>query len=268
MSGLYEPIGKLSRRLGVGLTPKGARILKKRPNKPGQHGDNPRPQKKSDYGVQLIEKQKIKAFYGLRESQFKRLFDEAQRMKGPTGANLMSLLERRLDNVVYRQGLCETRRQARQLVNHGHFEVNGHQVNIPSYQVRPGEVIRIAQSSRSNHFFKVALRPEYALHYHAPEWFEQRSTDRSEWAIVRHPQREEADRSNDTDGSRKASTGELSQRLLELLDSMNDADCAEAFLLVYEKFCETELVGLPTDASSASVKNEPCPCVPRPRLSE
>ncbi len=194
MAGLYGPVGKVSRRLGVGITAKGARILGKRPFPPGQHGNSGRPPKISDYGLQLREKQKLRAFYGLREKQFSRTFAEALRMHGPTGENLMSLLERRLDNVVYRQGLAQTRAQARQIVNHGHFTVNGRVVDVPSYRVRPGEVIAVADASKSKGYFKDLINSGTLAHIHPPDWFEAVKTpgesERLSWRITAFPRRE------------------------------------------------------------------------------
>lgn len=113
---------------------------------PGQHGQGR--VKVSDYGVQLREKQKLKRTYGLLEGQFRSTFDKADRMKGITGENLLVLLERRLDSVVYRLGFATSRNEARQLVRHNHFLVNGRKVNIPSYLVRPGDVIELREKSR------------------------------------------------------------------------------------------------------------------------
>jgi small subunit ribosomal protein S4 len=194
MAGLFGPVGKASRRLGIGITAKGERILAKRPTPPGQHGNSGRPKKISDYGSQLIEKQKIRFLYGLRESQFERTFKEALRMHGPTGENLVILLERRLDNVIYRQGLADTRRQARQLVNHGHFAVNGVATDIPSYRVRPGDVITIREKSRNATYFKTKLNPDLTRLDRPAEWFEQIGTDRAGWKIARFPLREEGER--------------------------------------------------------------------------
>lgn len=192
MAGRMQPVGKLSRRLGIGLTPKGERILRKRPYKPGQHGNNARPAKVSDYSKQLTEKQKVRLLYGLRESQFRRTFDEAVRMHGSTGENLMGLLERRLDNVIYRQRLAVTRRQARQLVNHGHFLVNGVKTDIPSFRVRPGDVISISEAARKTRYFREILHPE-AQGLAPAEWFEQIGNDRNSWKIARFPRRDEAE---------------------------------------------------------------------------
>lgn len=148
------PVEKLERRLGVSLALKGERrlagksALEKRPYAPGQHGQ--RKAKVSEYGLQLREKQKAKFMYGVSEKQFRRLFAEAARREGDTGALLISLLEQRLDNVVYRMGFASTRRFARQLVTHGHILVNGKRVDIPSYRVRAGEKIEIVEKSKEN----------------------------------------------------------------------------------------------------------------------
>ena len=120
--------------------------IKRRGYPPGQHGQR-RP-KHSDYGVQLREKQKARRIYGLLEKQFHNYFEKADRMKGKTGDNLLILLERRLDNVVFKLGFAVTRRESRQLVRHGHFLVAGRRVNIPSYLVRPGDVVQIRERSR------------------------------------------------------------------------------------------------------------------------
>ncbi len=148
------PVEKLERRLGVSLALKGERrlagksALEKRPYAPGQHGQ--RKAKVSEYGLQLRENQKAKFMYGVSEKQFRRLFAEAARREGNTGALLISLLEQRLDNVVYRMGFASTRRFARQLVTHGHILVNGKRVDIPSYRVRAGEKIEIVEKSKEN----------------------------------------------------------------------------------------------------------------------
>ena len=148
------PVEKLERRLGVSLALKGERrlagksALEKRPYAPGQHGQ--RKAKVSEYGLQLREKQKAKFMYGVSQKQFRRLFAEAARREGNTGALLISLLEQRLDNVVYRMGFASTRRFARQLVTHGHILVNGKRVDIPSYRVRAGEKIEIVEKSKEN----------------------------------------------------------------------------------------------------------------------
>ena len=148
------PVEKLERRLGVSLALKGERrlagksALEKRPYAPGQHGQ--RRAKISEYGLQLREKQKAKFMYGVSEKQFRRLFQEAARLEGNTGALLVQLLEQRLDNVVYRMGFATTRRFARQLVTHGHILVNGKRVDIPSYRVEPGSKVEVAEKSKNN----------------------------------------------------------------------------------------------------------------------
>jgi len=148
------PVERIERRLGVSLELKGERrlagksALDRRPYAPGQHGQ--RRAKISEYGLQLREKQKMKYYYGVLERQFRRFFKEANRQEGSTGENLIRLLERRLDNVVYRMGFATTRRFARQLVTHGHILVNGKKVNIPSYLVKEGDRIEIREKSKNN----------------------------------------------------------------------------------------------------------------------
>jgi small subunit ribosomal protein S4 len=132
---------KKSRRLGVVLVG-GDRAFERRPYPPGVHGKGRT--KESEYSLQLREKQKARYSYGVLEKQFSRYYQEANRMQGKTGDNLLQILESRLDNVVYRAGLARTRRQARQFVVHGHFVVNGHKVDIPSYRVSPHDVIDLA----------------------------------------------------------------------------------------------------------------------------
>jgi small subunit ribosomal protein S4 len=143
------PKGKLVRKFGENIfgNPKFDRILNRKPYAPGQHGQSRR-QRLSNYGIQLREKQKIKFMYGLMERQFRNYFKKADQMKGETGTNLLQLLERRLDNVVFRLGFAPTRAAARQLINHRHFLVNGRSVNIPSYSVKPGDVIQVRPKSR------------------------------------------------------------------------------------------------------------------------
>jgi len=148
------PVGKVSRRLNIGITEKGQRILSRRSFPPGQHGPTARRRKMSEYGMQLMEKQKARFMYGVMERQFRRTFDRAKRMPGETGGNLFSLLERRLDNVVYRMGLATTRAQARQLVNHGHITVNGRKTDIPSFTVKVGETIAVNQASTGLTYFQ------------------------------------------------------------------------------------------------------------------
>ncbi|MUK86830.1 30S ribosomal protein S4 [Ornithinibacillus sp. L9] len=148
-------VWKKSRRLGISLTGTG-KELDKRPYAPGQHGANQR-RKMSEYGLQLQEKQKLRFMYGLNERQFRNLFDKAGKMKGVHGENFMILLESRLDNLVYRLGLARTRRQARQLVNHGHITVDGSRVDIPSYLVKPGQSIGVREKSKNLDIIKEAI---------------------------------------------------------------------------------------------------------------
>jgi small subunit ribosomal protein S4 len=140
------PRTKVSRRARQLLDDNKARYFDRRPYPPGEHGR--RRLRESQYQVQLREKQKLRFMYGVLEKQFRRYYQEAARHSGITGINLLVILETRLDNVVYRAGFARTRPQARQLVNHGHFLVNGKAVDIPSYQVAPGDVVSVKQSSR------------------------------------------------------------------------------------------------------------------------
>jgi small subunit ribosomal protein S4 len=148
------PEVKLSRREGVALTDKAQKYLDRRPYPPGEHGRGRIRQ--SEYLLQLREKQKTRRFYGVLEKQFRRYYEKASRQPGITGENLLRMLEQRLDNVVYRLGFAATRRQARQLVNHGHFRVNGKKVNIPSYQVRPDDVITVKPGSNAEPIIRSA----------------------------------------------------------------------------------------------------------------
>ena len=153
MARYTDAVCRLCRREGQKLFLKGARCYSdkcsggKRQYAPGQHGHGRK--KLSEYGIQLREKQKAKRYYGVLESQFEKYFDMASNKKGITGENLLQILESRLDNVVYRLGFALSRPEARQLVRHGHFTVDGHKVNIPSYLVKPGAVITIKENSRS-----------------------------------------------------------------------------------------------------------------------
>ncbi|WP_374720308.1 30S ribosomal protein S4 [Parageobacillus toebii] len=149
------PTWKISRRLGISLSGTG-KELQKRPYPPGQHGPGQR-RKLSEYGLQLQEKQKLRHMYGVNERQFRKTFEEAGKMPGKHGENFMILLESRLDNLVYRLGFARTRRQARQLVTHGHILVDGNRVNIPSYRVKPGQTISVREKSRNLQVIKEAL---------------------------------------------------------------------------------------------------------------
>ena len=150
MSRYTGPRARISRRLGTNIFgTKGETIaLDKRPYPPGEHGRTRRRTNQSEYLVQLQEKQKARFSYGLTEKQFRRTYEEANRREGVTGENMLRFLELRLDNVVYRAGLAATRPQARQMVNHGHLDVNGRRVDIPSFRVRKGDVISLRPKAR------------------------------------------------------------------------------------------------------------------------
>ncbi len=137
---------------------------------PGQHGQTKKRKKSSEYGIQLMEKQKAKYTYGVLERQFSNMFEKAQRAKGVTGEVLLQLLESRLDNVVYRLGISPSRAGARQLVNHGHIVINGHVVNIPSYSVKPGEVIGVRERSKSMEVITDSLGTSKKSKYSWLEW--------------------------------------------------------------------------------------------------
>ena len=187
MSRYTGPSWKVSRRLGISLSGTG-KELARRPYAPGQHGQNNR-RKLSEYGLQLREKQKLRMTYGWSERQFANLFVKAGKIReGKHGDNFMILLERRLDNVVYRLGLATTRRQARQLVNHGHITVDGKRVDIPSYEVKPGQVISLRERSKNLQVVKDALE---AVVGRAP--FVSFDENKMEGSLVRLPEREELD---------------------------------------------------------------------------
>ena len=149
MSRYTGPIYKKSRQLGFSLLESG-KELTKRPYGPGQHGSDKKRGKASEYKLQLMEKQKVRLMYGVNEKQFRLTFEKAAKMKGIQGENFLKLLESRLDNVVYRMGIAQTRRAARQVVNHGHILVNGNKVDIPSYQVKAGDVIAVKEASKDH----------------------------------------------------------------------------------------------------------------------
>ncbi|MBI1922033.1 MAG: 30S ribosomal protein S4 [Geobacter sp.] len=168
------PSCRLCRRENIELFLKGERCytdkcaIKRRNYPPGQHGQARI--KVSDYGVQLREKQKVRRIYGILEKQFRSYFEEADRMKGVTGENLLFLLERRLDNAVYRLGFAASRTEARTLVRHGHFRVNGRKVNIPSFLVRSGDVIEVREKSRNVACINDSL--EAVVRRGVPQWLE------------------------------------------------------------------------------------------------
>ena len=161
-----QPIAKRAKALN--LSPAAMGYSKKTTNR-NQNGNVRK--KKSEYALQLTEKQKVKFVYGVLEKQFRAYYEKATRMQGKAGENLLTLCERRLDNVVYRLGFAQTRRQARQLATHGHFTVNGQRVDIPSYQVRVGDVIEVREKSRSSVMFK-KLVGEDAPIVTIPKWLE------------------------------------------------------------------------------------------------
>lgn len=163
------PTAKISRRFGVELFG-ASKAFARRPFPPGQHGARAGRKKKSDYGIMLAEKQKLRFMYGVLEGQFRKYYEEASRRRGVTGDILLQLLELRLDNVVYRLGFASTRAAARQMVSHGHVTVNGRKVNIASYSCKPGDVVAVAAKARSQ-----ALANRYvelAANATTPDWIE------------------------------------------------------------------------------------------------
>ncbi len=191
MARYLGPKAKLSRREGTDLFLKSARRSigdkAKFDSKPGQHGRTSGA-RTSDYGLQLREKQKVKRMYGVLERQFRRYFAEADRRKGNTGANLMSLLESRLDNVVYRMGFGSTRAEARQLVSHKAMTVNGQPVNIPSYMVKAGDVIAVRDKSKKQNRIVEAL--QLAQQVGMPAWVDV-SLDKAEGTFKSVPDRDQ-----------------------------------------------------------------------------
>lgn len=170
MGSYHGPKARVQRRFGEVLIPrpKYAKILEKRAYPPGDHGKEKqfRSGRRSDYGMQLTEKQKVAFIYNVREGQLRRYFMKARQMPGNTGANMIAMLERRLDNLVYRAGFAATIWAARQLVSHGHILVDGKRLNIPSYQVRPGEVFGVSEKMRKNAHVMEALESNvYAPQY-------------------------------------------------------------------------------------------------------
>ena len=178
------PAYKKSRRYGFSTLENG-KDLAKRPYAPGQHGTGRRG-KVSEYGIQLNEKQKVRFMYGLNEKQFRRLFEKASKLKGVHGENFLKLLEARLDNVVYRLGMAPTRRAARQIVNHGHILVNGSKVDIPSYEVKPGDVITVKERSLEHPVIKNAIEANTSV---AP--FVEFDSKKMTGKFVRYPERSE-----------------------------------------------------------------------------
>ena len=181
-----QPIAKRCKALGISPAVMGYAKKETNRNPGGQMR-----KKKSEYGIQLNEKQKVKFIYGILEKQFHEYYEHAAVAPGKTGDNLLIYVERRLDNVVYRMGFAMTRRQASQLVNHGHFTENGKKVNIPSYLVKAGDVIEVAESSRSSEVFK-RLMGENAPVFLQPAWIE-REKNALKGTVTRLPVREDID---------------------------------------------------------------------------
>ena len=195
MGRYIESVCRQCRREGEKLYLKGDRCysekcaVSKRPFPPGAHGQGRRP-KPSEYGIQLREKQKTKRIYGLMEKQFRNSFKKADRQQGVTGENLLILLERRLDNVVFRLGLAASRKEARQLVNHGHFTINGRKASIPSMLVRVGDIIQVRDTSReSNKFAEIKDQAAYKT---PPEWLTV-DADNLVGNVLAYPRREQID---------------------------------------------------------------------------
>ena len=181
------------RREGMKFFLKGERCytdkcaIVKRNYAPGQHGQGRK--KLSDHGIQLREKQKVKRIYGVLETQFRNLYERAEKMPGKTGENLLTLLERRLDNVVYRMGLASSRKEARQLVGHGHFLLNGKKADIASMTVKAGDVITVKERSKSSAKFKGLVENNSKV---APKWLETNLEDMSV-KVVANPSRDDID---------------------------------------------------------------------------
>ncbi|MDD4366399.1 MAG: 30S ribosomal protein S4 [Eubacteriales bacterium] len=192
MARYTDPSCRLCRREGQKLFLKGERCystkcsMEKRSFPPGQHGQGRK--KVSEYGLQLREKQKAKRFYGLQEAQFRNTFDKASRKTGITGENLLIMLETRLDNVVFRLGFASSRKEARQLVTHGHFQVNGKKVDIPSYAVSVGDVIKIKEKSTNSPKFKEIKEMSITV----PAWVSV-DVEKLEGKIVAMPVRDDID---------------------------------------------------------------------------
>ena len=181
-----QPVAKRCKALNI--SPAAMGYAKKTTNR------NPKAnvrRKQSEYAMQLSEKQKVKFVYGIMEKQFRMYYDRAAKAQGKTGENLLILVERRLDNVVYRLGFAMTRREARQLVNHGHFTVNGKKVNIPSFLVKPGDVVEVAEKSRASVKFK-RLTGEDAIMVTLPQWLE-REKNTLKGTVTKMPAREDID---------------------------------------------------------------------------
>ena len=194
MARTIQPDCRQCRREGCKLFLKGERCtskkcaMERRPVIPGQHGNSKRRVAFSEYGTQLREKQKVKRMYGVLEKQFREYYETATKMKGVTGDNMLSLIERRLDNVVYRMGIGASRKQARQIVNHGLITVNGRRVNIASYRVKAGDEIAIKENKQNNEMFKNLRGSKVVM----PKWVEF-DTNTFVGKVVALPVREDVD---------------------------------------------------------------------------
>ena len=190
MSRYTGPTTRINRRFGMAIFPAN-KSFERRTYPPGQHGPSFR-RKVSDYSAGLLEKQKLRLMYGLTEKQFRNLFQKAKRKQGITGETFLSSLETRLDNVVYRLGFAKTRKSARQFVNHGHLLVNGHKVDIPSYQVSVGDELTVREKSSSR---QVATRNLDGSQYNnTPPWLEVKA-DSLQGTVTRLPQADELEQS-------------------------------------------------------------------------
>lgn len=196
MARYIGPVCRQCRREGTKLYLKGDKCYSdkcaftRRGYAPGQHGQGQARKKVSEYGIQLREKQKARRIYGILEAQFRKYFEKADRQKGITGENLLIMLERRLDNVVFRLGFAESRTQARQLIRHGHFTVDGQRVDIPSYMVKAGNVIGIKDASKESPIFKEIIAG--VANKTVPAWLELSVQDLT-GKVGRYPTREEID---------------------------------------------------------------------------
>ena len=190
MARILGAVCRKCRREGMKLFLKGLRCnsdrcaFQRRQVPPGMHGMQSRRNKMTDYGIHLREKQKVKNFYGVLEKQFRKYFDMADRAKGNTGTNLMSILECRLDNVIYRLGFGTSRAQSRQLISHGHILVNGHRVNIASYLVRPGDAISLKNKKNIIEMVKVSMQETGAQ---VPEFLVRTEGDIPQGVMLRKP---------------------------------------------------------------------------------
>jgi small subunit ribosomal protein S4 len=182
-----RPKARLSRALGIPLTPKCVKYFERRPFPPGMHGRGRR--KQSDYQVRLLEKQRLRHQYNISEAQMRKAYDDAHRGTGKTGETMVSLLERRLDATVHRAGLARTIYQARQLVAHGHFTVDGKKVDRPSYRLKPGQVVEVRESSRAKPPFQIAATGAHVGGPTAPYLSTVLAALRT--TVIREPQRTE-----------------------------------------------------------------------------